>query len=145
MRSKFVESNVEIYALHKATGVTVLALVALRFGWRLINIIPDLPNTIPNWQAIGYKFAMKLMYVFMFLMPASGILMSLYGGHDIPVYGMFTIKAFILNKELATIFHTIHVYSGIALACIVSAHTLMALYHHFFVKDRLLMRIIVGK
>ena len=135
----------EIYGLHKATGVMVLALVALRFGWRLINIIPDLPKTIPNWQAIGYKFGMKIMYVFMFLMPASGILMSLYSARDIPVYGMFTIKSFELNKELATIFHTIHEYSGIALACIIGFHTLMALYHHFFVKDRLLMRIIVGK
>ena len=135
----------EIYGLHKATGVVVLALVFLRFGWRLINIIPDLPKTIPNWQAIGYRFGMKLMYVFMLLMPASGILMSLYGGHDISVYGIFTLKAFVLNKELSGIFHTIHVYSGIALACIIGFHTLMALYHHFFVKDRLLMRMIVGK
>ncbi len=135
----------EIYRLHKATGVIVLVFVVLRFIWRVINIIPDLPNTIPNWQAIGYRFGIKLMYGFMFLMPASGILMSLFSAKDIPVYGMFTIKAFELNKELAIIFNSIHAYSAIALTSIILLHTTMALYHHFLVKDRLLIRIIVGK
>lgn len=135
----------EIYGIHKATGVIVLALVALRFVWRLINVIPDLPKTIPNWQAIGYRLGMKLMYIFMFLMPISGILMSLFSAKDISVYGIFTVKSLELNKELASIFNTIHAYSGIALACIIGFHILMALYHHLFVKDRLLMRIIVGK
>jgi len=135
----------EMYGMHEATGVMVLALVALRFGWRLLNVIPTLPKTIPNIQAIGYRFGMKIMYLFMFLMPASGILMTLLSARDIPVYGIFTIKAFEKNKDLATIFHTIHEYSGIALACIVGFHTAMAIYHHFIVKDRLLVRMIVGK
>ena len=135
----------QIYSLHKATGVLVLALVIIRFSWRLINIIPDLPKTIPNLQAVGYRIGMKLLYLFMFLMPSSGILMSLYSAKAIPVYGMFTIQAFEENKELATIFHTTHVYSGIALACIIAFHASMAIYHHFIVKDRLLVRMILGK
>ena len=135
----------EIYGLHKATGVIVLTLVTLRLSWRLINIIPDLPKTMPGLQAVGYRFGIKLLYLFMFLMPSSGILMSLFSAKEIPVYGMFTIKAFEANKDLATIFNTIHVYSGIALACIIGLHATMGLYHHFIVKDRLLMRMIVGK
>ena len=135
----------EIYGLHKATGVIVLSLVVVRLLWRLVNIIPNLPNTIPGWQQIGYRFGMKIMYLFMFVMPISGIFMSLYAAKDIPVYGLFTIKAFEANKELATIFHTTHVWSGLILAYIIGFHTLMALYHHFFVKDRLLIRMIVGK
>ena len=135
----------EMYGLHKATGVIVLALVTLRFSWRLINIIPGLPKTMHKLEETGYKFGIKLMYILMFLMPSSGILMSLFSGKAIPVYGMFTIPAFEVNGELATIFHTIHVYSGIALACIISFHAALGLYHHFIVKDRLLMRMIVGK
>jgi cytochrome b561 len=135
----------QIYGLHKATGVIVLALVIIRFSWRLVNIIPSLPKTVPGLQAIGYRFGMKLMYLLMFLMPSSGILMSLYSAKAIPVYGIFTINAFEANKELATIFHTIHVYSGIALACIATFHAAVGIYHHFIVKDRLLLRMIVGK
>lgn len=139
------EEKWQMYGLHKATGVIVLALVTLRFSWRLINIIPGLPKTMHKLEAVGYRFGIKLMYILMFLMPSSGILMSLFSGKAIPVYGMFTIPAFEVNKELASIFHSTHVYSGIALTCIISFHATMGLYHHFIVKDRLLMRMIVGK
>ena len=96
-------------------------------------------------KEVAMDVKLKLMYVFMFLMPVSGIFMSLYSAKDISVYGMFTIKSFALNKELAGTLRDIHEYTGIALACIIGFHALMALYHHFFVKDRLLMRMIVGK
>jgi len=135
----------EIYGMHKATGVILLVLVILRMSWRLINIIPDLPNTMPTLHSVGYKLGVKLQYLFMFLMPSSGILMSLFAGKDIPIYGIFTIKAFEANKDLSTVCHTIHEYSSIALACAIGLHVSMALYHHFVVKDRLLMRMIVGK
>lgn len=135
----------EIYGMHKATGVIILALATLRLSWRFINIVPDLPKTMPRLQEIGYRFGIKLLYLCMFLMPSSGILMSLFSAKEISVYGMFTIKAFEANKDLAIIFNTIHVYSGIALACIIGLHVTMGLYHHFIAKDRLLMRMIVGK
>lgn len=135
----------EIYGLHKATGTVILGVIALRLIWRLVNIFPDLPKTMPNWQARIYRIAVKFMYIFMILMPMSGLLMSCYGGHDVSIYGYYTIKAFQANRELATFFHTIHVYSGIILACMIGAHTSFALYHHFFEKDRLLIRMIVGK
>ncbi|MEY3197535.1 MAG: hypothetical protein RLZZ59_906 [Pseudomonadota bacterium] len=136
----------QIYGLHKATGTLVFGLIIIRILWRLINVAPELPTTMKPLLQTGYKLGVKSMYLLMFVMPLSGIFMSLYSGHDISVYGLFSIKAFELsNKELAHILHSIHVYSGIILACIISVHTMLALYHHLIVKDRLLLRMICGK
>jgi cytochrome b561 len=139
------EQKWQMYGLHKATGIVVLLLVIFRILWRLINITPNLPTTMIPILQNGYKLGVKSMYIFMLVMPLSGLLMSLYSGREISVYGFFTIKAFETQKELATQFHTMHVYSGIILACIIGVHTMLAIYHHFIVKDRLLVRMIIGK
>lgn len=135
----------ELYGMHKAFGVTVLGLVVLRLIWRLSNVMPDPVKEMPAWQVTGYRIGVFFMYIFMFAMPISGICMSLFGGYDISVFGLFTISAFEKNFALAKIFHTMHHYSGYGFATVISVHSFVALYHHFIVKDRALLRMIVGK
>lgn len=92
-----------LYGPHKAMGVIILGLVTLRLIWRLTNITPTLPKTMPNWQQVGYKFGVFLMYIFMFAMPISSVLMSLNFGMDVHVFGLFTIKSTGKNIELANL------------------------------------------
>lgn len=135
----------QIYAMHKSTGTILLVLIILRILWRLISISPDLPNTVGYLEKIGYKIGIKAMYLLMLLMPITGMLMTLYSGRPISVYGLFTIPSFEANKDFAKIFNQIHDYGAIILASAAGLHTLIALYHHFIVKDRLLHRMIIGK
>jgi cytochrome b561 len=135
----------QLYGIHKAFGVTVLALVVLRLLWRLANVMPDRVKEMPAWQHTGYKIGVFFMYIFMFAMPMSGLLMSLYGGYGISVFGLFTISSFGKNIALAGLFHELHHYFGYGFAVLISIHSLMALYHHFVVKDRALLRMIAGK
>jgi cytochrome b561 len=40
----------DVYLLHKSFGLTVLALTALRLGWRFVQPTPALPDGMPAWQ-----------------------------------------------------------------------------------------------
>ncbi len=134
----------QIYGLHKATGLVILILVAFRWGWRLINQVPALPKDLPQWQAMAATGNIHLLYILMFVMPLSGLIMSLMGGHPVSVYGLFTIEALAKGHPLAGIAHTLHEACGWVIAASISLHFLGALYHHFIRKDNVLRRIWFG-
>lgn len=147
----FVMINMEapgqfmLYGPHKAIGVIILGLVVLRLIWRLTNISPTIPSNMPNWQKLGYKFGVFFMYIFMFAMPVSGVIMTLNFGMDVHIFSLFVIKSVGKNIQLAKLAADVHFYSSIFFALIICGHTFIALYHHFVDKDRLLMRMIRGK
>ena len=134
----------QIYALHKATGFVLLCLVTLRFIWRQTNIVPNGVEGVPYWQEVGAKLNFQVLYLLMFLMPLSGISMSLLGGYPISVYGLFTIPAFETNLRLAELANQLHKAFVIVLIISVSLHFLGAIYHHFIRRDNTLMRMIRG-
>jgi cytochrome b561 len=132
----------KIYGMHKATGTIVLILVLLRVVWKLINVEVLLPADLPSWQKFGAKATYFLLYCFMFIMPVSGILMSLFSGNEVNVFGLFTIEKFAKNKFIASWCHSIHVFSSFILSGLVVLHFLAAWYHHLIRKDNILMRMI---
>lgn len=132
----------ELYAGHKATGVIVLSVVILRFIWRLLNVEVLLPIGIPSWQRTVARLTHYLLYFFMFMMPISGIMMSRFGGHDINVFGKFTIHAYEKNPDIAKLFWQFHGYAAMVFIALIILHILGALYHHFVRKDRVLIRMI---
>ncbi len=136
------EQKWQLYGYHKATGFTIFILVTIRIVWRLINIEVLLPQDLPHWQVIVSKITHYLLYLFMFLMPFSGIMMSRLGGHNINVFDLFTIPAAAKNPELAGIFHKTHGLAAYGILAFILLHIGAALYHHFIRKDNVLMRMI---
>ena len=136
------EQKSQIVAIHKATGVIVLSLVCLRLVWRLINVEVLLPVDLPSWQKAAARLNHYLLYVCMFLMPISGISMSLFAGYDINVFNIFTIQAFDRNIAIATLFYKTHQITAFGLVGLITLHILAALFHHFIRKDNVLIRMI---
>jgi len=64
-----------------------------RVFWRLKKGFPATVATMPNWQAKAAKISHRFLLLCILLMPISGIVMSLYKGRKIDVFGMFTIPA----------------------------------------------------
>jgi len=61
-----------VYTAHKSVGITVLALVVIRLGWRLYAGAPrPVPHT-PGWQHAIAVATHVLLYAVMFAMPLSG-------------------------------------------------------------------------
>ena len=137
------EERWEIYDFHKATGLFVLFLVFLRLLWMISNIKVLLPTGIlPEWQKRAAALNHKFLYFLMFIMLISGVLMFIVGGHDVSFFGVFAIKAFAHNKAMAKIFWNIHYYTSFILIATIALHPLVALYHHFIRKDKILLRMI---
>lgn len=127
-----------LFDLHKATGLVVFVLVAMRLLWRYFNEQPRL--LVPHWQRVIAKTNIVLLYTFMFLMPLSGFFGAMFGGYDIHIYGLFVIPAFAANKEVAGIFDNIHEWSAYLLIAAFVLHVCGSLFHHFILRDNVLKR-----
>ncbi|MDD9912523.1 MAG: cytochrome b [Alphaproteobacteria bacterium] len=135
----------ELYGLHKSTGVLILALVAIRFFWRLVNVTPREDGQMTKLQTKAAEMVHLGLYAVMFGMPISGYVMSMAGGHGITVYGLFKMPDLIgRNKPLAEFAHGAHEFIWNVFVFLVAVHVLAALYHHFVKKDTVLRRMLPG-
>jgi cytochrome b561 len=133
----------ELYGMHKAFGVTVLLLVTLRILWRFINVTVQSAEGVPTLLQLAAKAGHLFLYIFMLLMPISGVLMSRFGGYNVSVFNLFTIPAAPeKNAKLAGLFHSVHELAALGFVFIISVHILAALYHHYIRKDTTLTRMI---
>lgn len=128
---------------HKPVGVIILCLVFLRFSWRLINTQPGYPPSVPVLEQKIAHAMHWFLYVCMFVMPISGIMMSTYGGYAINLWGFYQLPFFVAkNKELGSLWYNIHVYASYALLGAFCLHVLAAFYHHFILRNNILKRML---
>ena len=123
-----------LYDLHKATGLLIFALFAIRLGWKSVNIRLK-PESFNRFQIRAAKINIALLYFLMFAMPASGFLTSMLGGHDVTFYHLFTITPFYLNNAGSEFFSSVHEYLSYILIAAFSLHVIATIYHHFFLRD----------
>ncbi|MDO4426567.1 MAG: cytochrome b [Moraxella sp.] len=131
----------EYYDWHKGLGAVFLFWVLLR----LVNLVirPKMPKlAAPPWQTGMAHLVHTGLYAVMLAMPISGILMSVYGGRPVSVFGLFNIPVFVTpSREMASFYNNLHTDVIFpALIALVVAHVLAALYHQFIKKDNLLAR-----
>jgi cytochrome b561 len=103
---------------HVGFGLAVLALVILRLVVRLRRGVPEAPGTPGSLQVRAASWGHRLIYLLMIAVPLGGISIWFGGMDNGAVHGLF-----------ANI-----------LMVVVLGHALMALYHHYVVKDGLIRR-----
>lgn len=135
--------KVQLYAVHKSIGLTILALVALRLLWRLFAGTPPRIATIPTWQHHIAKLSHFGLYVLLFAVPISGWVLNSASGFPLWWFGLFRVPA-IAGKdhdlhELAEQVHEVLFWALILLALV---HASAAIYHHLFQRDATLERML---
>lgn len=130
-----------LFDLHKATGLLLFSLVALRLLWRFLSQQPELPSSVPAWQRRAAGGNIILLYILMFVMPVSGFLTSTLGGHKITFYYLFTIAPLAHDEAVSDFFAGVHGYTSYVMIAAFALHLLAAVYHHFYLKDDVLKRI----
>ncbi len=69
--------------------------------------------------------------------------MSMAGGHKVSWFGMFNLPLFIgKSKALGELAQGIHSFTALIIVILVSGHLLAALWHHFVIKDGVLLRML---
>ena len=136
-----------VYTAHKSLGITVLALMLLRLGWRLYAGAPAPVAGTPGWQATIANLTHWLLYALVLAMPLSGWLYdSASGLRPFRYFGLFDVpKLTGPDERLADRAHDAHELLFLVLVALVALHAGAALYHHLFRRDDTLARMLPAR
>ena len=135
--------KIQVYALHKSFGLTVLGLTIIRLVWRLFSITPKITANMPAWQNLIAKLTHGLLYLLLFAMPISGWLYNSAAGFPLKYFGLFKLpKLSDYNPELKQLAGDAHETFFYILALLMLIHAGAALKHHYLDKDTTLIRML---
>jgi cytochrome b561 len=136
-----------VYTLHKSMGLTVLALMLARLGWRLYAGAPTPVDGTPGWQARLASVTHWLLYALTVAIPLSGWLYdSASGLRPFRWFGLFDVPKLVAPAEgLATQARNAHELLFWVLVVLVALHAGAAFYHHLFQRDDTLSRMLPGR
>ena len=135
--------KIQVYALHKSFGLTILALVVLRLLWRWYAGTPRPVVGMPQWQERIASLTHWALYALLFAIPLSGWVLNSAAGFPLQWFGLFNLPA-ITGKdhglhELAEELHELLFWTLVSLALL---HAAAAFYHHLFQHDATLARML---
>ena len=125
-------TKLNLYFWHKSTGMLLLALLALRLGWRLANRAPTLPGGLPAWERSAARVGHALLYLLMAALPITGWMVNSAANIPFRIYGLIPLPAIVApDKALADLAAWVHRGLFVLLAIVLVAHIGAALRHHF--------------
>jgi len=140
------DESAVVMDLHKSVGVTILALVLLRFLWRLGHKPPALPAGMTPWQARLAHITHWTLYALMVVLPITGWLFVSAGPtmlqRPFQWFGLFDLPRSGLARTdpITGIAHISHVLLGFLMAALVLMHIAAVFWHQFGRKDDLIRR-----
>lgn len=140
------QAQYELYQLHKSFGLTLLALMAVRLGWRLSQPVPPLPDTMSAAERVLARFTHWGFYILLFAMPIAGLVMISASSFPIgEVFGLFPFPELVGNdRGIYETAREAHEILGWAILGVLGMHVAGALKHHFIERDNVLLRMLPG-
>ena len=138
--------KIATYALHKSIGITILMLVLLRIGWRWYAGAPDgVPGT-PRWQERIASLTHLALYALLLAMPLSGWILNSASGFPLQWFGLVNLPAIAgKDHDLHELAEDIHEWLFWAMVTLAVLHAAAAFYHHLFVRDATLARMLPAR
>lgn len=131
-----------LYNGHKLLGVTILAVVVCRLGYRLARGAPADEPTLEPWQRLASHLNHWGLYVLLIGVPVAGYIgVALFPALDI--FGLFSLPALVApDKAAAKTAFLVHGLLAAALALLIAVHVAAALFHYFVRRDNVLGRML---
>lgn len=128
---------------HKSLGMLVLVLALARIGWKFANRGLPPPVPMPARQRIAAAAGHGLLYLLLLAQPISGWLMSSAANYPVTFFGLFQFPALIgADHDLHEALEEVHEALFAALVVVSVLHALAAVYHHVWMKDDALRRML---
>jgi cytochrome b561 len=134
------------YQLHSLIGWYVLLLLALRLVWRAGNPVPVLPGELPRWERATALAAHWTLYALMFAVSISGWMVADTFRQPIEgrLFGVVPVPHLVSSRAYRDAIEGTHLVLSYALLALVIVHAASALRHHFWRRNRVLVRMWQG-
>ena len=135
-------SPADYASLHKTLGLVVLAIIAARIAYRILNRPPSLPGRLPAVEKGLAHATHWLLYLVLLVMPISGYIMSSASDHPISILGLFDFPKLPIAKEQGKIAFKIHIYAQFVVYALVALHLAGVAVSLFLRRDNILGRML---
>ncbi|WHZ18055.1 MAG: Cytochrome b561 [Rhodanobacteraceae bacterium] len=145
LRGIFPKGTAEYQAMktwHFMLGLTVLVVVAVRLLLRLAFRAPPITPAPAAWMLWLAKAMYLALYAFLIAMPLLGWLTLSAQGKPIPFFGLQLPALIGPDKVLGENLEEIHETIGTIGYYLVGLHAAAALFHHYFLRDDTLLRML---
>ena len=126
----------EVFNLHKSIGLTILALMIVRLGWRLAHRPPRFPP-MPAWQARLASITHFVLYAALIGLPLAGYLGSVFSGYPVRFFGVVLPHWAAKNAELKDLMSSVHLALAWTLLAAFALHIAGVLKHVVVDRDAL--------
>lgn len=132
-----------LIALHLSIGFLVLILAILRLLWRLAHPVEPVTEGVPRWQVRAAQAVHWLLYFLLLALPVLGWASASARGWSLRFFGLLPVPSLLpADPALAGTLGNVHQLAAYTLLGLVALHVLAALYHHFVLRDRVLLRML---
>ena len=132
--------------VHKAAGLTILALSLVRLLVRLREGFPVLPDHMKRWERVLARVTHFGFYGLMIGMPLAGWLMVSASPLNFPTshFGLFDVPHLPVPQSaaIAGAANSAHAIGGYTFLVLIALHVAGALKHHLIDRDDVLTRMI---
>ena len=138
---EFSDFKLNVENIHILIGMTIFYLTIFRLIWKSINIFPKNNPSISTIQIIAARISHWLFYVTLLTITLTGMLKLLMAGEEVN-FILMRYESDYIDYNLAELFHTLHSVSAYFLILLIVIHILAVIYHHYFLNDAILKKML---
>ena len=129
---------------HVSLGIVILALILLRFGWRLAHpVAPD--GSLPPWQRLTSEAVHWALYALVLATTLTGWLFASFRGWSLSFFYLVPLPMLASDNAAAGKFiDGWHQAMEWTLLAFVGIHVAATMAHIFIYRDRILQRMLPG-
>jgi len=132
-----------LFLLYRSIGLTVLAAMVLRSGWRWRHPAPPLPPTLARFEKALARCTHLVIYLILIVMPIAGYLNAAAEGHEVALFGGVAIPPVLPeHNRFSQVAIAVHLVGQYPLYFFVMLHVAAALFHGAVRRDGILERML---
>jgi cytochrome b561 len=134
----YADERASQLSLHETLGMVVVVVLVLRLAWRFFDKAPEVPMS--SWMRAGSRLTHLALYILLAALPLTAIFGAWLEGHAVTLLGLGQFGPFFTPaEEVGDALSEIHETLGNVIIWLAGFHAAAALYHHFFLRDRVLV------
>lgn len=132
-----------LISLHLSVGALIILVMLLRLVWRLLHPTALITEGVPGWQLLSARLTHLALYGLLVIMPVLGWINANARGWDVSLFGVVPLPGLIApHTPFGHLAGDIHSTLAYVVLGLIGLHVVAALYHHFFLRDRTLTRML---